>query len=244
MNPSDLNDTLVSLRSSLELLGRWGCRGFDCSPRSMAILEGWWRPQADAKPPGATQASHPQAQTLDQVRLHMGECRSCGLSAQRTHIVFGEGNPEADLVFVGEAPGLDEDRSGRPFVGAAGQLLTRIIESMKLSRQQVYICNVIKCRPPGNRNPEKGEIDACRPFLQNQLTAIHPKVICALGTFAAQTLLDSTQPISRLRGRFHDFSGIKVMPTFHPSYLLRNEERKREVWEDMKKIMVLLRIPL
>jgi DNA polymerase len=174
----------------------------------------------------------------------MGECRRCGVSAQRSHTVFGEGNPEADLVFVGEAPGLDEDLSGRPFVGAAGQLLTRIIESMKLSRQQVYICNVIKCRPPGNRNPEKGEIDACRPFLQNQLTAIHPKVICALGTFAAQTLLDSTQPISRLRGRFHDISGIKVMPTFHPSYLLRNEERKREVWEDMKKIMVLLRIPL
>jgi uracil-DNA glycosylase len=238
--PTTYEEALISLRHSLKLLDRWGCRGFDCSPRTLAILEQWSQPMLRAAP----LVSDTPEETLEQIRSCLGECHRCGLSAQRTHIVFGEGDCGAALVFVGEAPGMEEDRSGRPFVGAAGQLLTRIIEAMKLSREQVYICNVIKCRPPANRNPESTEIQACRPFLQRQLNVIRPKVICALGTFAAQTLLDTTQPISQMRGRFHDLKGIKVMPTFHPSYLLRNEERKRDVWEDMKKIMVLLRIPL
>ncbi|RJQ85524.1 MAG: uracil-DNA glycosylase [Desulfobacteraceae bacterium] len=232
--PATIDDTLLSLRHSLQLIARWGCRGFECSPETLEILEQWSRPAVHAK----------KQDTLAQIRSEMGECRRCGLSAQRTHIVFGEGAPRADLVFVGEGPGFEEDRSGRPFVGPAGQLLTRIIEAMHLTREQVYICNVVKCRPPGNRNPETDEIKACRPFLQRQLAVIRPKVICALGTFAAQVLLDSTQPISQLRGRFHDINGIKVMPTFHPSYLLRNPDRKRDVWEDMKKIMLLLRLPL
>jgi DNA polymerase len=135
---------------------------------------------------------------------------------------------------VGEAPGADEDQQGEPFVGRAGQLLTRIIEAMKLTREQVYICNIIKCRPPANRNPEPDEIAACEPFLVAQLQAIQPKLICALGTFAAQTLLRTKEPISKLRGRFHDYHGIPVLPTFHPAYLLRNPHEKKTVWEDMK----------
>jgi uracil-DNA glycosylase family 4 len=230
-SPATLNDLLLSLRSGLELMGRWGCRGFECSPESIAILEQWSRPSGNAS----------KEDTLEQIRSDLGECRRCGLSRQRTHIVFGEGNPRAELVFVGEAPESEEDRSGRPFMGETGRLLTRIIEAMEMTREQVYICHVIKCRPPEDRDPEPEEIKTCRPFLLRQLAAIHPKVICALGTLAARFLLDSTQPISRLRGRFHDINGIKVMPTFHPSYLLTNPDRKREVWEDMKKIMVLLR---
>ena len=167
-----------------------------------------------------------------------------GLATSRTHIVFGEGHPSARLVFVGEGPGAEEDRSGRPFVGPAGQLLSKIIQAMNLSREQVYICNVIKCRPPGNRDPEPQEIASCQPFLLRQLAAIGPEVVCTLGSHATQTLLNCTEPVSRLRGRFHTLNDFRIMPTFHPAYLLRHPERKREVWEDMKKIMALLRIPL
>jgi DNA polymerase len=158
----------------------------------------------------------------------------------RKNIVFGEGNPHAGLVFVGEAPGADEDDQGRPFVGRAGQLLTKIIEAMKMQRQDVYICNILKCRPPGNRNPAAGEIAACEPFLVKQLESIRPKVICALGTFAAQTLLKSDVAISLLRGKFHRYHNIPLMPTYHPAYLLRNPSQKRQVWEDVKQIMNML----
>jgi DNA polymerase len=151
--------------------------------------------------------------------------------------VFGAGNPEADLVFVGEAPGEEEDLQGKPFVGKAGQLLTKMIQAMGLARDEVYIANIIKCRPPRNRNPMPDEIESCEPFLVAQLNAIRPRTICALGTFAAQTLLRTQEKISRLRGRFHDYHGIPVMPTYHPAYLLRNPEDKRLVWEDMQKIM-------
>lgn len=175
--------------------------------------------------------------SLAGVREVLGECTRCKLYKGRTQIVFGVGNPQAWLVFVGEAPGADEDEQGEPFVGRAGQLLTRIIEAMKLTREQVYICNIIKCRPPANRNPEPDEIAACEPFLVAQLQAIRPKLICALGTFAAQTLLRTKEPISKLRGRFHDYHGIPVLPTFHPAYLLRNPNEKKTVWEDMKLLM-------
>jgi DNA polymerase len=171
---------------------------------------------------------------LTQVREALGECTRCKLHKGRKNIVFGVGSPKAWLTFVGEAPGADEDQQGEPFVGRAGQLLTRIIEAMKLTREQVYICNIIKCRPPANRNPEPDEIAACEPFLVAQLQAIQPKLICALGTFATQTLLRTKEPISKLRGRFHDYHGIPVLPTFHPAYLLRNPHEKKTVWEDMK----------
>ena len=175
--------------------------------------------------------------TLDAVREELGDCHRCSLGGLRKNLVFGAGNPQAALVFVGEAPGADEDQAGEPFVGRAGQLLTKIIEAMGLSRQEVYICNILKCRPPGNRNPEAGEIAACEPFLIRQLQAIAPRAICALGTFAAQTLLKKDIPISALRGRFHSYAGHKVMPTYHPAYLLRNPSAKKLVWEDVQLIM-------
>jgi len=179
---------------------------------------------------------------IGEVKHELGDCQRCSLSQGRTNIVFGEGNPDARLVFVGEAPGADEDAQGRPFVGRAGQLLTRIIAAMGLSRKDVYICNILKCRPPGNRNPKPDEIHACEPFLRKQIQAIRPEVICALGTFAAQTLLKKEVPITALRGRFHSYQGIKVMPTYHPAYLLRNEGAKKLVWEDMQVVMKMLGI--
>ena len=181
------------------------------------------------------------AEALVDVRNEIGDCTRCRLHSQgRTQIVFGVGNPRADLMFVGEAPGADEDVQGIPFVGRAGQLLTKIIEAIGLTRDDVYIANVIKCRPPGNRNPEQDEVDTCEPFLYRQIDIIKPKVIVALGTFAAKALLQSTDPISRLRGRTYDYRGAKLIPTFHPAYLLRNPSSKREVWEDMKVARKLL----
>lgn len=187
--------------------------------------------------PAAETALSGIVSSLDEVRAALGDCRRCPLHRTRRRLVFGEGNPRADLVFVGEAPGADEDAQGRPFVGRAGQLLTKIIEAMGLKREEVYICNILKCRPPGNRNPEPDEIASCEPFLIRQLEAIHPRVICALGTFAAHTLLKSEAPISVLRGCFHSYQGIPLMPTYHPAYLLRNPGAKKQVWEDVRMIM-------
>jgi uracil-DNA glycosylase len=181
--------------------------------------------------------------TLDTLRAHIGPaCTRCKLCKQgRTQVVFGVGNPKAELMFVGEAPGADEDRLGEPFVGRAGQLLTKIIEAIQLQRSDVYIANVIKCRPPENRNPEPDEIATCEPFLYRQIDLIRPRVIVALGTFAAKALLKTDSPISRLRGRVHDFrGGTKLVATFHPAFLLRSPDRKRDVWEDMKKVRALL----
>ena len=178
---------------------------------------------------------------LEEVRAALGDCRRCLLHRTRRRLVFGEGNPKADLIFVGEAPGADEDVQGRPVVGRAGQLLTKIIEAMGLKREEVYICNILKCRPPGNRNPEPDEIAACEPFLIRQLEAIGPRVICALGTFAAHALLKSEAPISVLRGHFQSYQKIPLMPTYHPAYLLRNPAAKKQVWEDVQVIMKTLR---
>ena len=178
--------------------------------------------------------------TLEEIRAELGDCQRCHLSETRHRIVFGEGNPHAELVFVGEAPGGDEDIQGKPFVGRAGQLLTKIIAAMELTRKDVYICNILKCRPPGNRNPLPNEIATCEPFLVRQLKAIKPRVICALGGFAAHMLLNSEAPITALRGSFHDYQGIPLMPTYHPAYLLRNPGAKRQVWEDVQKIMEML----
>jgi uracil-DNA glycosylase len=181
------------------------------------------------------------AEVLKAVRAEIGDCTRCKLHAMgRRQIVFGVGNPEADLMFVGEAPGADEDIQGIPFVGRAGQLLTKIIEAIDLKREDVYIANVIKCRPPGNRNPEQDEVETCEPFLFEQIDTIKPKVIVALGKFAAQALLRTLDPISRLRGRVYNYRGAKLVPTFHPAYLLRNPASKREAWEDMKVVRKLL----
>jgi uracil-DNA glycosylase len=171
------------------------------------------------------------------VRNELGECTRCKLAGGRTTLVFGVGNPAAELVFVGEGPGADEDAQGEPFVGRAGQLLTKMIEAMGFGREDVYIANVVKCRPPENRNPEPDEIAACEPFLRAQLAAIRPKVIVALGKFAAQTLLREATPISRLRGRWYEYGGVRLMPTFHPAYLLRSPDEKKKAWEDLQLVM-------
>jgi uracil-DNA glycosylase family 4 len=179
-------------------------------------------------------------ESLDDIKADLGDCLRCGLGRSRTSLVFGAGASQARIVFVGEAPGRDEDLQGEPFVGEAGQLLTKIIQAMGVERREVYICNVLKCRPPHNRNPLPAEIEQCHPFLLRQLKAISPGAIVALGTFSAQTLLQTREPISKLRGKFHDYHGIPLMPTFHPAFLLRNASMKREVWEDMQQVMKLL----
>jgi len=182
------------------------------------------------------------AAVLAAIRIDIGpDCSRCKLHALgRRQIVFGVGNPDADLMFVGEAPGADEDVQGEPFVGRAGQLLTKIIAAIGLTREDVYIANVIKCRPPQNRNPEPDEVDTCEPFLFRQIDAIKPKVVVALGSFAARALLRTEDSISRLRGRVYEYRGAKLIPTFHPAYLLRNPSSKKEVWEDMKLVRTLL----
>jgi uracil-DNA glycosylase len=177
---------------------------------------------------------------LKAVREGLGDCQRCKLARGRRNIVFGQGSPKARLMFVGEAPGFEEDAQGLAFVGKAGQLLTKIIEAMGLSRDEVYIANVIKCRPPENRNPEPDEILACQPFLQKQIESIRPRVIVGLGKFAGQWLLKTAEPISRIRGRLGEYEGIRVMPTYHPAYLLRNPGAKKDVWEDMKVVRGLL----
>jgi DNA polymerase len=194
---------------------------------------------ADA--PLASEALAPAA-ALAALRQVVGPaCTRCKLhTLGRRQVVFGVGNPQARLMFVGEAPGEDEDKQGEPFVGRAGQLLTKIIEAIGMTREQVYIANVIKCRPPGNRNPEPDEVSTCEPFLFEQLGIIQPTVVVALGKFAAQSLLRTTEPITKLRGRVFDWRGASLIPTFHPAYLLRNPPAKRDVWEDMKKVRELL----
>lgn len=164
-------------------------------------------------------------------------CQLCPLSQTRTNLVFGAGNPDARLLFIGEAPGADEDEQGLPFIGRAGQLLTKIIEAMKLKREDVYIANCLKCRPPNNRPPLPEEITTCNPILARQVEIIAPKIICTLGKFASQTILQTEEPISKIRGKFFERNGVKILPTYHPAYLLRNPSEKKTVWEDMQKIM-------
>lgn len=218
----DICEIAHDLQGYLQYLKCLGYRGVPLSEASVEILE--------RKDKGS------EAETLEMIRKDLGDCRRCGLHKGRKHIVFGVGNPKARLVLVGEGPGYEEDLHGVPFVGQAGQLLTKILKAIHLSREDVYIGNIIKCRPPGNRNPEPEEIGACLPFLQRQIRAIRPGLICALGTFAAQTLLQTHTPISQLRGHFHTHEDIPVLPTYHPAFLLRNPAKKRDVWEDMQKL--------
>ncbi|HTW88717.1 MAG TPA: uracil-DNA glycosylase [Candidatus Binataceae bacterium] len=186
-----------------------------------------------------------QCGTLETLREFIGDCQRCKLAPGRTNLVFGVGNPKAELMFVGEGPGAEEDARGEPFVGRAGQLLTDIIErGMGMARSDVYICNVVKCRPPGNRNPEPDEVGACEPFLMRQIELVAPRVIVGLGTFAVQALLKVKTPISKLRGSWHEIRGIKLMPTFHPAYLLRNPGDKRLVWADIQEVLKVLGRPI
>ena len=230
---------LDHIQSYLRYLKEMGITGFDCSAETLDLISSWKAPKpgtAPSAPPVKTAEKKPE-DSMDQIRSDLAACRGCRLCDTRTKMVFGEGDGRARLVFVGEAPGYDEDVSGRPFVGKAGQLLTKIIQAIHLDRHQVYICNIVKCRPPGNRNPDPDEIRACLPFLKRQLALIQPDFICALGSVAAQTLLETATPIGRLRGRYHDFGNARLLPTYHPSYLLRNPEKKRDVWQDMQMLI-------
>jgi len=210
------------------------------SPTRAAASAVQTRPAASAAPSRVAPMEAAPAVRLAQLAATVRDCHNCRLHTGRTQVVFGVGDPTATLVFVGEAPGHDEDVQGEPFVGQAGQLLTRIIAAIGLTREQVYMLNVIKCRPPNNRNPQPDEIAACRPIWQAQLACLQPRVICALGTFAAQTLLHTEEKISRLRGRFHRLGDIQVMPTYHPAFLLRHPQYKRAVWEDMQLVQSAL----
>jgi uracil-DNA glycosylase len=243
-----MSDQREQLAEHLKFFGEMGVDGYRRDAAWSARAESP-EPRAESPEPKA-QSPEPKAQSpksgesgesLAAIREDIGDCVRCKLcSLGRRQIVFGVGNPNADLMFVGEAPGRDEDIQGIPFVGRAGQKLTQIIEAIGLTRDDVYIANVIKCRPPENRNPEPDEVEQCEPFLFRQVDTIKPKVIVALGTFAAKSLLKSTDSISRLRGRVYDYRGAKLVPTFHPAFLLRNPSCRREVWEDMKKVRALL----
>ena len=219
-------DLIASLRNYLEELRE---SGVDALPYA--------EPATGAPVLSGTEASNGQSEGLGEIRTELLDCGRCALGATRTNLVFGVGNPRARVVFVGEAPGRDEDLKGEPFVGEAGQLLTKIIQAMGFARDDVYICNVLKCRPPNNRNPQPDEIEQCEPFLLRQVRAVGPEVIVCLGTFATHTLLKTREPISKLRGQFHDYHGIPLMPTFHPAFLLRNPGMKREVWSDVQQVM-------
>jgi DNA polymerase len=211
-------------------------KGHVVNKDSLSVGIEWKKTPAAVKP--VKTGFKTKEEQLKKVCQEMAGCQLCPLGKTRKNLVFGVGNSEARIVFVGEAPGADEDEQGLPFVGRAGQLLTDIIvKGMKLERKDVYICNILKCRPPNNRNPLPEEINQCEPFLKKQLQIISPEIICALGTFAAKTLLKTDIPISALRGRFHSYEGIKLMPTYHPAYLLRNPSAKKQVWEDVQMIM-------
>ena len=221
------------LKAHLEFFGELGVDGTRLDPV--------WRARGDLGEMSSLNDLRPHLLPLVVIREDLGDCTRCKLhTLGRKQIVFGVGNPNADLMFVGEAPGADEDIQGEPFVGRAGQLLTKIIEAIGMKREDVYIANVIKCRPPGNRNPEPDEVEQCEPFLFRQIDTIKPKVIVALGKFAAQCLLRSSDPITRLRGREYTYRDAILMPTYHPAYLLRTPSAKREVWEDMKRVRELL----
>jgi uracil-DNA glycosylase family 4 len=222
-------EVIADLKSYLEYLRGMG---LEALPMSEAVPM-----QRQTHPSSVTNLGP----TLKDIRSELGDCRRCKLHRTRRTIVFGEGNECAKVMFIGEGPGYDEDVQGRPFVGRAGQLLTKIIESMHLQREDVYIANVIKCRPPQNRNPEPDEIKSCSPFVLKQISAIRPRIVCALGTFSAQTLLNTTTKITALRGKIYSLDTTRVIPTYHPAFLLRNPEKKKDVWEDMKRVLECLR---
>lgn|SRR5574341_15086 len=235
---------LADVRAHLEYQKALGARTIEISPLERVALPPSVPVVAAAPALQQVQPVSQEPASLAAIREELGECARCKLFKGRKTLVFGEGNPNAALVFVGEGPGFEEDRQGRPFVGEAGQLLTKIIESgMQLKRADVYICNVVKCRPPDNRTPEPDEIAACVPFLLKQLRAIRPKVIVTLGNVPTQTLLKTKEGITRLRGKWQAYEGIPLMPTFHPAYLLRNPADKKLVWDDIQQVMKELEKP-
>lgn len=234
---AELAALVAGLRAHLQHRARSGLAGLPAGPTPRRAAA---PPREVAERPDATERRAAAARALQVLREEIGDCQRCKLAPTRTKLVFGVGDPGAEILFAGEGPGADEDRVGEPFVGAAGQLLDRMIVAMGLRRDEVYICNVVKCRPPGNRNPEPDEVAQCAPFLRRQIEAVRPRVIVALGKFAAHTLCRETTPITKLRGQLRSFEGIPVMPTYHPAYLLRNPAGKRDVWEDLQSVLRLI----
>ena len=230
---AELVEVIGLAKRFLEQEKKRGIELIKMRPETMKAVEAAGK-QAVTAPAG--QAVRDPEKLLDEIRPSVESCTKCDLATTRTNTVFGQGNPHAKLVFIGEAPGADEDAQGLAFVGRAGQLLTKIIESIDLDRNDVFICKILKCRPPGNRAPTSIEVECCIPYLMKQLEAIKPSIICALGNSAAQTLLDTKSPMNRMRGRFHDFGDAILMPTYHPAALLRNPQYKRGVWEDVQMI--------
>jgi len=222
INP--VSRAIENISSYFKYLSRIGAKGFDCSPQSLEIIETWGKEKQGPR-------------TLEGIRSSIGHCSRCGLSVKEAPVNFGEGPPTARLMFVGDAPDGGQTGDGRPPSDPASELLTKIVQAMALTRESVYICPIVKCPTPDGRPPLPEEIRACLPILKQQVQVIAPDIICALGPAAAGALLNTTAPISRLRGKFHNFSGIRVMPTYHPAHLLTNPEKKRAVWEDMKKVM-------
>ena len=225
---NEIRETLASARSQFEYLADLGIES------QTAALPGANKNQQ------CPEISTDLEGSLDTIREELGDCQRCGLAASRTKLVYGVGNPNARLVLVGESPGCEEDLKGEPFVGEAGKLLDRILLAMGMQREEVYLCNVLKCRPLNNRDPQPEEVATCEAFLIRQIAAIRPQVIIGLGRFAVHSLLKTRTPISRLRGEWQEYQGIPLMPTYHPAYLLRNPEGKRDVWEDMKEVLRLL----
>jgi len=234
---NDLKKIKMALETDMNL----GVKELYCAPGSCGSLETLKKKTLKEK--GILKVKD-KADALEKLKAKVLKCKKCDLYKSRTNLVLGEGSPNAELMFVGEAPGRDEDLQGKPFVGRAGKLLGKIIEAMGLKREDVYIANILKDRPPENRNPQEDEIKACIPYLKEQIKIIQPKVICALGTFAAQRLLEEETTISKLRGKFYVYEGIKLMPTYHPAYLLRNSKEKATVWSDMKLIMKELNLKI
>ena len=221
---NEIRATLAAARSQFEYLTDLGFEELKVSAPAGADVQN-------------SEAASPGSAALDAVFNDLGDCQRCGLGASRTKLVYGVGNPNARLVLVGDAPGHEEDLQGEPFVGEAGQLLDRILQAMGLHRDDVYLCNVLKCRPPNNRDPQPEEGATCEAFLAQQIAAIRPQVIIALGRFAVHRLLKTNAPISKLRGEWQSYQGIPLMPTYHPAYLLSNPEGKRDVWDDMKQVL-------
>jgi uracil-DNA glycosylase family 4 len=246
----ELRDLTAAFRAHLEARGQSGALGVSQQPSPSPVAAAPVESDEPDEPltpyPTPPPVLYDEGQVmhsgrgLTALRAEIGDCQRCKLAKGRRHIVFGTGNPEANLMFVGEAPGADEDLQGEPFVGVAGQLLTKMIQAMGYDRRDVYICNVLKCRPPNNRNPEADEIAACEQFLRKQIAIVQPRVIVALGKFAAHFLCGETTPITRLRGNLRTYHEIPVMPTYHPAFLLRDPSRKGEAWADLKQVMALL----
>lgn len=236
MSDLELLQCVQNLKKDVVRQMKQGISSFPASTK--AVLDAVEAPKSVAKNVSAPKEA--PVSSFEQIKEKALNCQKCVLAQTRTKVVFGKGNINADLMFVGEAPGFDEDVQGEPFVGLAGQLLTKIIQAMGFTREEIYIANVLKCRPPNNRSPKPEEIEQCQPYLQAQVEQVKPKVIVALGTFAAQTLLKTDRRISSLRGFFHDYEGVQLMPTYHPAYLLRSPSEKKSVWEDMKVVMKAL----